>query len=181
MKRHDAEDIFRQLIESESLHRHCMSVSLVMEEYAMKLGEDQEEWGIAGLLHDADYEKFPEQHPNIIIEKLRRLGEEKIAHAISAHHTGWGQPYSNNLDRYLLAVDELTGFVIAVCWMRPTRIIGLEPSSVIKRLKSKSFAAGVDREEIDRALEIADLEKHEHIQFIINVLEKNKEVLGLQP
>jgi len=174
-----ARTIFNQLIESDALKRHCESVSLVMEAYAKKIGEDPEKWRIAGLLHDADYEKYPDQHPNVIVKQLNTLGESRIAHAISAHHTGWGQSYDDPMDRYLLACDELTGFIIAVCWMRPTRIEGLTPKSVKKKLKTRSFAAGVDREEIERGIEIAGLDKDEHIAFIIDVLEQNKEDLGI--
>ena len=93
MKRQEAATLLESMTKSASLLRHMRTIELVMEAYAEKLGEDKEQWGIAGLLHDADYEAFPEQHPNLIVEKLRALGEEKIAHAISAHYTKWNVPY----------------------------------------------------------------------------------------
>ena len=179
MNRIEASDILESLVESESLRRHCRSIALVMEAYAHELGEDPDTWYITGLLHDADYEKYPEQHPEVIVGKLRDSGHEAIAHAISAHHTRWGKPYTSNLDKYLLAVDELTGFIVAVSYMRPGRMEGMSVSSVTKKLKTKGFAEGVDREEIDRALEIASLEKEGHINFIIRVLTQNQVELGL--
>ena len=84
--------------------------------------EDKEEWAVAGLLHDADYEAFPDEHPAIIVRKLREMGEEKIAHAISAHYTKWQVPYETLLDKALLACDELTGFIVACCQVRPDGI-----------------------------------------------------------
>lgn len=175
----EAEKILGEFIDDPSLKKHCRSVSIVMKAYAEKLGEDTGEWEVAGLLHDADYEKYPDQHPQVIVKLLREKGEDKIAHAISAHYTKWGQTYDNLLDKYLLAVDELTGFIIAASLMRPTRLDGMSPKSVKKKLKTKGFAAGVDRDEIYKSLEIAELELDEHIMFIINVLQKNQESLGL--
>ena len=90
-----------------------MSVGLIMEAYAKKLKEDIEEYYIAGILHDADYEKFPDKHPNIIVDKLYKMNENKIAHAISCHYSKWNIKCKNNLDKYLLACDELTGFIVA--------------------------------------------------------------------
>jgi len=175
----EAEIIFKDLVDDQSLIRHCYSVSMVMKAYAEKLNEDTEEWAVAGLLHDADYEKYPEKHPNVIVGILREKGEEKIAHAISAHYTKWGMTYDNLLDKYLLAVDELTGFIIAASLMRPTGLDGMEPKSVRKKLKTKGFAAGVDRDEIYNSLEIAGSELDQHISFIISVLQENKAALGL--
>ena len=96
--RAQANDILLSMTKSASLLRHMRTVELVMEAYAEKLGEPKEEWAVTGLLHDADYEAYPEQHPNIIVEKLKNMGEEKIAHAISAHYTKWNVPYET-LDR----------------------------------------------------------------------------------
>lgn len=150
-----------------------------MKAYAEKLGEDVEIWAIAGLLHDADYEKYPDKHPNIIVDLLEKKGEQYIAHAISAHYTKWGKSYDSLLDKYLLAVDELTGFIIAASLMRPTRLDGMSPKSVKKKLKTKGFAAGVDRDEIRLSLEISGLELDEHIKFIISVLQENADKLEL--
>jgi predicted hydrolase (HD superfamily) len=167
------------MTKSASLLRHMRTVELVMEAYAEKLGEDKEEWAVAGLLHDADYEAFPEQHPQMIVEKLNGLGETKIAHAISAHYTKWGVPYETLLDKALLAVDELTGFVVACTQVRPDGITSLEAKSVIKKLKDKGFAAKVDREEVYKGVELFGADLAEHISFIIEVLKKNRQELGI--
>lgn len=179
MTRQEAQEIFTKLIDNESLKRHCRSVELVMEAYAEALGEDVEAWSVAGLLHDADYEKYPDQHPKVIVKILEDLGEHVIAHAISAHYTHWGVSYDTLMDKYLLAVDELTGFIIAACLMRPTRLDGMTPSSVIKKLKTKGFASGVDRNEIDQGIALAGLDRTAHIQFIIDVLYRNRQELDL--
>jgi predicted hydrolase (HD superfamily) len=139
------------------------TIELVMEAYAEKFGEDKDEWAVAGLLHDADYEVYPDQHPNIIVEKLRSLGEEKIAHAISAHYTKWNVPYESLLDKALLACDELTGFIVACCQVRPDGITSLETKSVIKKLKDKGFAAKVDREEVYKGVELLGVDLDVHI------------------
>ena len=155
------------------------TIELVMEAYAEKLGEDKEEWAIAGLLHDADYEPFPEKHPGVIVEKLSAMGETKIAHAISAHYTKWGVSYDTVLDKGLLACDELTGFIVACAQIRPEGIATLEPKSVIKKLKDKGFAAKVDREEVYKGVELLEVDLTEHIAFIIDVLRKNKAELAI--
>ncbi len=179
MTREDARNILLEMTKSQSLLRHMRSIELVMQAYARKLGEKEDEWAIAGLLHDADYEAFPEQHPNIIVNKLRNMGEEKIAHAISAHYTKWNVPYVSTLDKALLACDELTGFIIACCQVRPDGIASLEPKSVVKKLKDKSFAAKVERDEVYKGTELFGVELTDHIAFIIGALRENKEELGI--
>jgi len=175
----EARVVLTSLTKSESLLRHMRSIELVMAAYAEKFGENQEKWAIAGLLHDADYEAFPEKHPAIIVEKLRALGEEEIAHAISAHYTKWNVPYNSLLDKALLACDELTGLTIACCQVRPDGISSLEPKSVIKKLKDKSFAAKVERDEVYKGVELLGVDLPTHIAFIIDVLRKHKEELGI--
>ena len=177
--REQARQILSDLTKSASLLRHMRTVELVMEAYAEKLGENKDEWAITGLLHDADYEAHPDQHPNVIVKKLREMGEEKIAHAISAHYTKWNVPYTNQLDKALLAVDELTGFIVACSQVRPDGIATLEPKSVVKRLKDKNFAAKVERDEVQKGAELFDVDMNEHIQFIIDVLRRNKSELGI--
>nr|HPI79463.1 metal-dependent phosphohydrolase [Cyclobacteriaceae bacterium] len=122
---------------------------------------------------------FPEKHPAIIVERLNKLGEDKIAHAISAHYTKWNVPYNTLLDKALLACDELTGFIVACCQVRPEGVSTLEPKSVIKKLKDKSFAAKVEREEVYKGAELLGVDLKEHISFIIGVLRQNKEELGI--
>jgi predicted hydrolase (HD superfamily) len=177
--RTEARTILNELTKSQSLLRHMRTVELVMEAYAEKLGEDKEEWAITGLLHDADYEAYPEKHPGVIVERLHTMGEEKIAHAISAHYTKWNVTCTNNLDKALLATDELTGFIVACCQVRPDGIETLETKSVVKKLKDKGFAAKVERDEVYKGADLFGVDLNEHIAFIINVLRKNKSELGI--
>lgn len=177
--RAEANTILRSMTQSESLLRHMRTVELVMEAYAIKFGEDVESWAIAGLLHDADYEAHPDQHPNVIVHLLRERGEEAIAHAISAHYTHWKVPYESRLDKALLACDELTGFIVACSQVRPEGIASLEVKSVVKKLKDKGFAAKVDRNEVYTGTEMLGIDLQEHIAFIIEVLRKNRTELGI--
>jgi len=179
MHRQEAFDLLKSFTKSESLLRHMRTVELVMEAYAVKLGQDSNVWAVAGLLHDADYEAFPDKHPQVIVEKLNNLGETEIAHAIAAHYTKWNVPYNTMLDKALLACDELTGFIVACCQVRPDGIASLEPKSVIKKLKDKGFAAKVDRYEVSKGAELFGVEMPEHIAFIIDTLRKNRDELAI--
>lgn len=179
MNRTEAQQLLESMTQSQSLLRHMRTVELVMEAYAKKWNEDPEEWAMAGLLHDADYEAHPDQHPNVIVKKLRDEGMERIAHAISAHYTKWNVPYETLLDKALLAVDELTGFIVACCQVRPEGISSLEVKSVVKKLKDKSFAAKVDRDEVYKGAELLGVDLKEHIAFIIDVLKAHKDELGI--
>ncbi|WP_323756081.1 HD domain-containing protein [Roseivirga sp.] len=179
MTREEARNILASMTKGDSLLRHARSVELVMEAYGKHFGEDPEEWAITGMLHDADYEAYPEEHPNRIVNMLREMGEEKIAHAISAHYTKWNVPYETKLDKALLACDELTGFTIACCQVRPESIEGLTAKSVKKKLKQKSFAAKVERDEIEKGVELLGIDLNEHIEFIIKVLEENRKELNI--
>jgi predicted hydrolase (HD superfamily) len=160
-------------------------VEIVMRAAAAKYGQpddcDVEVWGIAGMLHDADYEAWPEEHPNRIVAWLRDAGQEHIAHAVSAHYTHWGVPYESALDRALLACDELSGFVVACCLVRPEGVSTLKPKSVVKKLKDKRFAATVDRGEVQAGAEKLGVELKEHIQFVIDALRPHAEELGIGP
>lgn len=181
MTREEARQILHELTETESLLRHARSIELVMEAYAKKLGEDPDEWAIAGMLHDADYEKHPDRHPEIIVKILREKGEDKIANAIAAHYTKWNRPYNTLLDKALIACDELTGFIIACTHVRPDKINNLAPKSVVKKLKDKRFAAKVEREEVSKGIVLFGVDRNEHIRFIIDVLKENKEELRIAP
>ncbi len=175
--REEARSILTSLTQSQSLLRHMRTIELVMEAYAEKFGEDKDQWAIAGLLHDADYEAFPDKHPHIIVEKLKAMGEDNIAHAISAHYTKWNVSYDSLLDKALLACDELTGFIVACCQVRPEGINSLETKSVIKKLKDKGFAAKVERDEVYKGVELLGVDLPDHITFIIEVLKKNQKEL----
>ena len=179
MKNSEARQILESMTKGESLLRHARTVELVMEAYARKLNENTDEWGITGLLHDADYEAYPDEHPNRIVKLLRDKGEDKIAHAISAHYTKWNVPYETMLDKALLACDEITGFIVACCQVRPDGIETLTAKSVKKKLKQKSFAASVERSEIEAGIELMGVDLDEHSTFIIDTLKTNKEELGI--
>lgn len=179
MTREEARTILASMTQSASLMRHMRTIELVMEAYAEKLGEDKDKWAIAGLLHDADYEAWPNQHPSIIVDKLNGMGENEIAHAISAHYTKWNVSYDTALDKYLLASDELTGFIVACAQVRPEGISTLETKSVVKKLKDKGFAAKVERDEVYKGTELIGIPLDQHIGFIIDVLKRNKEELGI--
>lgn len=167
---------------TEALRRHARAVEIVMRAAALRYGAgeaDQDAWGIAGLLHDADYEAWPEEHPQRIVGWLRERGERAVAHAISAHYTQWGVPYDTALDKALLACDELTGFVGACCLVRPSGIDGLTPKSVKKKLKTKTFAAKVERAEVTAGAELLGVDLGVHIQFVIDALTPHADELGL--
>ncbi len=170
---------------SEKLRVHARAVELVMRDLGERPGGDVETFGIAGLLHDADYDQWPEDHPKRVVAWLRERGEEALAHAISAHFTEWGVSYDTLLDKALIASDEITGFCMACALVRPTRTEGLEPRSVKKKLKDKAFAAGVDRHEVAEGLrmlmESMGGTEDEHLARIIAVLHVNREELGLMP
>ncbi len=179
MTKEEAKEILVSMMENPSLLRHARTVELVMEAYAEKFGEDVTLWANTGILHDADYDKYPEEHPNRIVNLLREKGEEEMAHAISAHYTKWNVPYNSLLDKALLACDELTGFIVACCQVRPEGVETLTAKSVKKKLKQKSFAAKVERDEIAAGVEMMEVDLTEHITFIIEVLKRNKEELGI--
>jgi predicted hydrolase (HD superfamily) len=141
---------------------------------------DEETWGIAGMLHDADYEQWQEDHPNRTVAWLRERGEHDIAHAVSAHYTRWNVPYETALDKALLACDELTGFVVAACLVRPEGVQTLTAQSVKKKLKDKAFAAKVDREEITTGAQLLGVELADHIQFVIDALKPYGAELGIE-
>jgi len=169
--------------ETESLRKHARAVEVVMRRAAHRYGEgvaDEEAWGATGMLHDADYEKWPEDHPNRIVGWLRERGEEELAYAISAHYTKWNVPYKSQLDKALLACDELTGFIVACCLVRPEGVSTLAPKSVKKKLKDKAFAAKVERAEVYTGVELLEADLGEHIQFVIDALKPYAEELGIQ-
>ena len=170
--REQAMIILKKMVSNKSLIIHSLSVAMVMNEYAIKLNEDEDTFYITGLLHDADYEKFPNSHPNKIVKILSDMNEEKISYAISAHYSKWGKECKSNLDKYLLACDELTGFIIACSKVRPNGITDVKTKSVIKSLRKKSFAASVDRDEIYHGADLIKVDLNDHIDFIIKTLRK---------
>ncbi len=179
LDRSQAIEILESMTSGASLLRHARTVELVMRGLARHFGEDEEQFGITGLLHDADYEKYPDQHPRIIVDQLNELGEAEIAHAIAGHYTKWNVPRNTMLDKCIIAADEITGFIVASALIRPTKIEGLKSKSVLKKFKTATFAASVDREECRKGAELIGMELRELIDFIIPILEAHKEELQL--
>jgi putative nucleotidyltransferase with HDIG domain len=179
MTRAEARQLLESLTEGESLLRHARTVELVMEAMARHFGEDEEKFAVTGLLHDADYEKHPDKHPKVIVGKLREMGEEEVAHAIAGHYTKWDVPRESMLDKCIVAADEITGFIVASALIRPTKIEGMKVKSVMKKFKTASFAASVDRDECRKGAELIGWELRDLIAFIIPVLETHKEELQL--
>ncbi len=169
--------------ETDSLRKHARAVEIVMRAAAHRYGEgadDEEAWGNAGMLHDADYEKWPGDHPDRIVAWLHGQGEDALAHAVSAHYTKWGIPHESALDKALLACDELTGFIVACTLVRPDGVKTLAPRSVKKKLKDKGFAAKVERSEVTAGAELLGVDLGEHIQFVIDALRPHAAELGLE-
>ena len=179
LKYSEAREILFDLTKTDSLRKHAHTVEAVMRALAWKFGEDEEKFAIVGLLHDADYEQFPEKHPAVIVEKLESLGEHEIAHAIKGHFTVWNVPRNSLLDKCIVAADELSGFIVAASLVRPEGLEGVTAMSVRKKLKTKSFAAKVDREEVRKGAKLLSMELNELIEFIIEVLQKNRKKLDL--
>ena len=179
MTRQEAQELLHSMTKTESLRRHARTVELVMEALADNVGGDKEAYAITGLLHDADYEQYPDQHPNIIVDKLNQLGKHDIAHAIAGHYTKWNVPRESMMDKCIVAADELTGFIVAVALIRPTKIEGMKVKSVMKKFKTKTFAAKVERDEVRKGAELIGWELGDLIAFIIQVLQANKEELLL--
>lgn len=180
MTRNEAYAILSEMTKTTSLLRHARCVELVMRALARHFGEDEEKFAVAGLLHDADYEMYPDRHPAVIVERLNAMGEKEIAHAVAGHYTIWNVPRNTLLDKCIVAADEITGFIYAAALIRPTKIDGMDVRSVMKKFKTKSFAASVDREEVIRGAGLLGWELEQLIGFIIPVLETHKEELDLK-
>jgi predicted hydrolase (HD superfamily) len=181
MTRAEARKLLEEMTTGFSLLRHARTVQLVMEAMAIHFEEDVEKFSITGLLHDADYEAYPDKHPGVIVEKLKEMGEEEIAHAIAGHYTKWNVPRISMLDKCIIAADEITGFIVASALIRPTRLEGLTVKSVMKKFNTATFAASVDREECRNGATLIGWELRELIAFIIPVLQENAEELNLMP
>jgi predicted hydrolase (HD superfamily) len=165
-----------------SLLKHARAVEVVMRSAAARYGggvEDANVFGIAGLLHDADYERWPEEHPARIVAWLRERGEPAIAHAVSAHYTRWNVAAESQLDRCLVACDELTGFVVASALVRPDGVRTLAPEAVLKKMKQKGFAAKVDRGEIEAGVGLLGVGLEDHARFVIEALQPFADELGI--
>jgi len=180
--RTDALRLLEEWVENEGLRKHMYSVEAAVRHYAKLRGADEELWGLAGLLHDLDWERHPEEHPRVAVDHLRSQGyPEEVLHAILSHRPEFTRVEpETELDKVLLACDELSGLVYAACLVRPSGIDDLEPKSVVKKLKDKTFAAGVSREEVERGVGLIGLERSEHIQNVIDGLRAVAAELGIR-
>jgi len=168
--------------DNPALVNHARGVEASMRRAAYRYGAgaaDEPRWAMAGLLHDADYDRWPDEHPRRIVAWLEEQGEPEIAQAVVAHFDPAEVPELSPLDKALLACDELTGFVMACCLVRPDGIRSLSPSSVKKKLKDKSFAAKVKREDVYGGVERLGVPLEEHIQLVIDALAPHAEALGI--
>ncbi|UCC24959.1 MAG: HD domain-containing protein [Gemmatimonadales bacterium] len=180
--RTDAQNLLEEWVDNEGLRTHMRCVEAAVRHYAGIRGADREVWGLAGLLHDLDWEKHPDRHPLVAVDALRERGfPEEVLHAILAHRPEFtGVEPDTELDRVLFACDELSGLIYACCLVRPNGIDDLTPKSVVKKLKDKTFAAGVDRESVAQGLELIGLERTEHIQNVIDGLRAAAVELGIR-
>ncbi|MGQ0813357.1 MAG: HD domain-containing protein [Gemmatimonadota bacterium] len=179
--RDEALQLLHEWVPNPLLRNHMKSVAAAMRWYAGKHGAHEEEWELAGLLHDMDWEKYPDQHPLKAVEELRARGyPESVLHAILAHRADFThvQPESG-LDRHLLACDELTGLITATAYMRPTGIDDLTAKSVVKKMKDKAFARGVNREDVTNGAALIGVELNQHITNVIEAMQGIAEELGL--
>lgn len=181
--RAEALALLHEWVGNGGLRKHMYAVEAAMRHYARLVGADQDLWGLAGLLHDLDWERHPDEHPHRGVARMRSLGyPEELLEAILAH----GYPDrtrvepTTSLARHLVACDELSGLVFACCLVRPNGIDDLKPKSVVKKLKDKSFAAGVHRADVERGLELIGLERSLHIRNVIEGMRAAGEVLGVR-
>lgn len=184
MTRDEALALQSEWVENPSLRKHMLSVAACMAAYAVKLGEDADLYEVVGLLHDFDYERHPtqEEHPFVGVEELRRQGvDEVICRAILSHADYSGVTRESNLEKVLYACDELAGFLVACALMRPERLEGMTPKSVKKKMKSKGFAAGVNRDDIVSGAEDLGVPLDDHLAFCIAALRPLAAELELVP
>jgi putative nucleotidyltransferase with HDIG domain len=183
--RPEAWRLVEEWVQSDSLRKHLLGVEAAMRAYAREEGEDEELWGVTGLLHDLDYERYPDLdtgHPRKALELFREKSyPEELIEAVAGHADFMDVPRKTRLAKTLYAVDELSGFISACALVRPSGLEGMTPKSVKKKLKQPSFAAGVNREEVRRGAEELDVDFDEHVAFVIGAMQERAEDLGLAP
>ncbi len=182
MTRDEALSILHEHVQNENLRKHAYAVEAAMRAYARKLGEDEDYWGVVGLLHDFDWEVHPtlEEHPSKGAEILRERGaDEALVQDILAHAPHTGVPRDSLVRKALFAIDELTGLIVASALVRPNGIADMKAKSVRKKMKDKSFAASVSREDIQTGAEELGIDLSEHIQFVIDAMREVNDELGL--
>ncbi len=186
MTRQQAWDLLCEYTQSESLRKHALAVECAVHAYARKFGENEEIWRVTALLHDFDYERYPDPtppdgHPYIGSRILAEHGvSEEIRRAILSHAEYTGILRTSRLEKTLFACDELSGFITAVAYVRPNKtVLEVEVKSVRKKLKDKAFAAKVSREDIRRGAEELGVDLDEHIAFVLAAMQENASALGL--
>lgn len=183
MNRDDAYALVCEYTQSESLRRHMLAVEVAVRAYARKFGEDENKWGIVGLLHDFDYERWPDppDHPLKGAEILAQRGyPADVIYAIKSHADYLTDcPRVSRLDKTLYACDELAGFISACSMVRPEGIHGLQASSVRKKMKQKSFAAAIQRDDLTRGAADLGVDLDEHVQVVIDAMAPIADSLGL--
>jgi putative nucleotidyltransferase with HDIG domain len=182
--REDAWALVTDWTASESLRKHMLAVEAAVRGYARLYGENEDDWGLVALLHDFDYERYPdaENHPYRGVEVLKELGyPEWVTRAILSHADYSGVPRESRLERVLYACDEMSGFVTAAALVRPTKsVLDLEASSVLKRMKDKAFARAVSRDDLRRGAEELGVPLEEHVANVIRFLRERADTLGLK-
>jgi putative nucleotidyltransferase with HDIG domain len=188
LSRDEAWTLLTEWVQSESLRRHCLAVATAMEAYGRREGADPERWYVVGLLHDMDYERFPDMddtesgHPRSGMKELESRGvDPEIVRAIASHADFMGVPRESQMERTLYAVDELSGFLLACAYVRPQGLEGMTPKSVKKKLKQPSFAAAVNREDVRAGAEQLGVDFDEHVAFVIAALNERADELGVAP
>ncbi|MEZ0292830.1 MAG: HDIG domain-containing metalloprotein [Solirubrobacteraceae bacterium] len=183
ISRPEAWSLFCEWTESPSLRKHVLAVEAAMRAYARKFGEDEELWGVTGILHDLDYERHPDLetgHPRIALGELEARGyPPELVRAVASHATFLGVSRDSPMEKTLFAVDELSGFIMACAYVRPTGIHGLTPKSVKKKMKTPAFAAAVNRDELREGAEALGVDFDEHLAFVIAALEERADELEL--
>jgi putative nucleotidyltransferase with HDIG domain len=184
ISRAEAWDLVQEWIASDSLRRHVLGVEVAMRAYARKLGGDEELWAVTGLLHDLDYDRHPDLdtgHPRVALKFLEeRDAPPELVRAIASHADFLEVSRDSDMEKALYAVDELSGFIAAVAYVRPEGIHGMTPKSVKKKLKTPSFAAGVDREAVRQGAEDLGVDFDEHVAFVIAAMAEHASELGLE-
>ena len=186
--RDEAWELVCEWIESDSLRKHLLGVEAAMRAYAEPLGGDEELWAVTGLVHDLDYERFPDLddtengHPRTALRLFAELDwPQELIDAVAGHATFLGVPRETEMAKALYAVDELSGFIAACALVRPTGIEGMKPKSVRKKLKQPSFAAGVNRDEVQQGAAELGVDFDQHVAFVIEAMAARADELGLGP
>jgi putative nucleotidyltransferase with HDIG domain len=184
--RQEAWELVCEWVQSDSLRKHLLGVEAAMVAYARKMDGDEQMWAVTGLVHDLDYERYPDLddtengHPRTALRLFEELGwPREVIDAVAGHATFLEVPRETDMAKALFAVDELSGFIAACALVRPTGIEGMKPKSVKKKLKQPSFAAGVNRDEVRQGADELGVDFDEHVAFVIAAMEERAEELGL--